>query len=42
MGGGLLYLTLFYTVAIGRRDRAFYTAKAMELMGRRRLASSTV
>lgn len=39
LGGGVLYLALFYTVAIGRRDRAFYTAKAMELMGRR-LASA--
>ena len=38
VGGGLLYLALFYR----RRDRtprsALYTAKAMELMGRRRLA----
>lgn len=40
VGGGVLYLTLFYAVAIGRRDRALYTAKAMELMGRR-LASAT-
>jgi O-antigen/teichoic acid export membrane protein len=39
-GGGLLYLALFFTVAIGRHDRAVYTAKAMELMGRRPLASS--
>lgn len=34
-GGTVLYLALFYGVAIGRRDRALYTAKAMELMGRR-------
>src|SRR3954466_9151845 len=27
-GGGLLYLALFYTVAVGRRDRALYAAKA--------------
>ena len=39
LGGGVLYLALFYAVAIGRRDRAMYTAKAMELMGRR-LASA--
>lgn len=38
-GGTVLYLALFYGVAIGRRDRALYTAKAMELMGRR-LASA--
>ena len=40
VGGGLLYLALFYSVAIGRHDRALYTTKAMELMGRRRLASA--
>jgi O-antigen/teichoic acid export membrane protein len=40
IGGGVLYLALFYTVAIGRHDRAMYTAKVMELMGRHRLASS--
>jgi O-antigen/teichoic acid export membrane protein len=39
-GGGLLYLALFYTVAVGRRDRALYASKAMELIGRRRLASA--
>jgi O-antigen/teichoic acid export membrane protein len=38
--GGILYLVLFYSVAIGRRDRALYTAKMMELMGRPRLASA--
>ena len=32
-----MYLALFYSVAIGRHDRALYTAKAMELLGRRRL-----
>jgi O-antigen/teichoic acid export membrane protein len=42
VGGGALYLALFYAVAIGRRDRALYAAKATELMGRGRLASSTV
>ena len=40
IAGGILYLALFYTVAIGRRDRALYTAKVMELMGRQRLASA--
>ena len=39
-GGGLLYLGLFYAVAIGRHDRALYSSKAMELIGRRRLASA--
>jgi O-antigen/teichoic acid export membrane protein len=39
-GGGVLYLVLFFVVAIGRHDRAFYTAKAMELLDRRRLASA--
>jgi O-antigen/teichoic acid export membrane protein len=38
--GGLLYLALFYTVALGRQDRALYTAKAMELVGRGRFASA--
>ncbi|MEP6919364.1 MAG: polysaccharide biosynthesis C-terminal domain-containing protein, partial [Acidobacteriota bacterium] len=38
--GGLLYLALFYTVALGRRDRALYTAKALELVGRGRFASA--
>lgn len=32
---GVLYLALFFAVAIGRRDRALYTSKAMELLGRR-------
>jgi O-antigen/teichoic acid export membrane protein len=40
IAGGILYLALFYTVAIGRRDRALYTAKVMELMGRPGLASA--
>jgi O-antigen/teichoic acid export membrane protein len=35
---GALYLVLFFAVAIGRRDRALYTAKALELLGRRREA----
>jgi hypothetical protein len=38
VGGGLLYLALFFNVAIGRQDRAVYSAKAMELLGRRPLA----
>ncbi len=33
----VIYLALFFAIAIGRRDRALYTAKAMELLGRRRL-----
>jgi peptidoglycan biosynthesis protein MviN/MurJ (putative lipid II flippase) len=37
--GGVLYLALFFAIAIGRRDRALYTAKALELVGRRRLAT---
>jgi O-antigen/teichoic acid export membrane protein len=36
----VIYLALFFAIAIGRRDRALYTAKAMELLGRRRLASA--
>jgi O-antigen/teichoic acid export membrane protein len=40
LGGGVLYLALFYGVAIGKRDRALYSGKAMELMGRRSLASA--
>jgi O-antigen/teichoic acid export membrane protein len=39
--GSVLYLALFFAVAIGRRDRQLYTAKAMELLlGWRRLASA--
>lgn len=37
--GGLLYLGLFFAVAIGRRDRALYTTKALEILGRRPLPS---
>jgi hypothetical protein len=37
--GAVLYLALFFAIAIGRRDRALYTAKALELVGRRRLAT---
>lgn len=37
--GGVLYLALFFAIAIGRRDRALYTSKALELVGRRRLAT---
>ena len=36
----VLYLALFFAVAIGRHDRALYTSKALELMGRRRLAAA--
>ena len=36
----VIYLALFFAIAIGRRDRALYTAKALELLGRRRLVSA--
>jgi O-antigen/teichoic acid export membrane protein len=39
-GGGLLYLALFFAIAIGRRDRALYAAKVVELVGRRPLAAA--
>jgi O-antigen/teichoic acid export membrane protein len=39
-GGGLLYLALFFVIAIGRRDRALYAAKFVELIGRRPLAAT--
>ena len=32
VAAGVLYVALFFAVAIGRRDRALYTAKAMELL----------
>jgi hypothetical protein len=38
--GSVLYLALFFAVAIGRHDRALYTSKALELVGRRRLAAA--
>jgi O-antigen/teichoic acid export membrane protein len=38
IGGGVLYLGLFFAVAIGREDRELYADKVMELLGRRRLA----
>jgi O-antigen/teichoic acid export membrane protein len=38
VGGAVLYLVLFFVVAIGREDRTLYTGKVMELLGRRRLA----
>jgi O-antigen/teichoic acid export membrane protein len=38
--GGLLYLWLFLAIAIGHRDRAFYTTKALEIIGRRPLPSA--
>jgi O-antigen/teichoic acid export membrane protein len=40
IAGGVLYLALFFAIAIGRRDRALYAAKALELVGRRRLATA--
>jgi O-antigen/teichoic acid export membrane protein len=36
--GGMLYLALFFTVAISKHDRAYYIAKATQLTRRRRLA----
>jgi hypothetical protein len=38
--GGLLYLWLFFAVAIGRRDRVLYTTKALEILGRRPIPSA--
>ena len=35
--GGVLYLALFFTVAIRKQDRAYYIAKATQLTRRRRL-----
>jgi O-antigen/teichoic acid export membrane protein len=35
--GGVVYLGLFFTVAIGKRDRADYVAKATQVTRRRRL-----
>ena len=40
VAGGIVYLALFFAIAIGRRDRALYTSKALELLGRRGLASA--
>ena len=36
VAGGVLYLALFFLVAIGKRDRAYYMAKATQLMRRGR------
>jgi O-antigen/teichoic acid export membrane protein len=36
--GGVVYLALFFGIAVGRRDRALYLAKARELIGRNRRA----
>jgi len=36
----VLYLALFFVMAIGRHDRALYAAKVFELVGRRRLAAA--
>ena len=35
--GGMVYLALFFTVAIGKRDRADYVAKVSQVTRRRRL-----
>ena len=35
--GGVVYLGLFFTVAIGKRDRADYVAKVTQVTRRRRL-----
>ncbi len=35
--GGMVYLALFFTVAIGKRDRADYLAKVTQVTRRRRL-----
>ena len=37
--GGLLYIWLFFAVAIGRGDRVLYTTKAREILGWRALPS---
>ena len=34
-GAGLLYLALFFLIAVGRRDRSQYAAKFMEVVARR-------
>ncbi len=39
--GGLIYLGLFFGIAIGRSDRVLYTTKALELLGRRTVPSLT-
>jgi O-antigen/teichoic acid export membrane protein len=38
--GSVVYLALFFAVAIGRNDRAYYLAKASQLTRRRRLAAA--
>jgi hypothetical protein len=35
--GGVVYVALFFTVAIGKHDRADYLAKVTQVMRRRRL-----
>jgi hypothetical protein len=35
--GGVVYLALFFAVAIGKGDRAYYLAKATRVTRRRRL-----
>ena len=34
-GAGLLYLALFFLIAVGRRDRSQYAAKFMDFVARR-------
>jgi O-antigen/teichoic acid export membrane protein len=34
VGGGVLYLTLFFAFAIGRKERTYYITKVLELTGR--------
>jgi hypothetical protein len=34
------YLALFFLIAVGRRDRASFLVRAMELIGRRGLATA--
>jgi hypothetical protein len=34
-GAGLLYLALFFLIAVGRRDRSQYAGKFMEVIARR-------
>lgn len=40
VAAGVLYLTLFFAFAIGRKDRTYYIAKVMELTGRRPLPTT--
>ena len=40
IAAGVLYLALFLTFAIGRKDRTYYIAKVLELTGRRPLPTA--